>query len=108
MKAIEFVVRTPGGANERGVITGEAFDNKIVVDSGKEISLHLQRHEVSSYSRDGDDLSLLLADGRVLVIEGYFVSPGENENRLFVSSNNHIVEIDLVEGGDGILFAQYE
>ncbi len=107
MSAIEFVVRTPLGALERGVVGGENGGSVIQAASGSEISLNLNQAEVGSYDRAADDLLVTLADGRVIVIEGYYTTGVDGATRLFLSSGGDLVEVALIDGGDGVLYAQY-
>lgn len=72
MSAIEFVVRTPLGALERGVVSGEAGNSVIHPASGSEISLNLNQADVQAYNRVGQDLQVTLADGRVVVVDGFY------------------------------------
>ena len=106
MKAIEYVVRDSAGAVDRGVIPANAETSKIVLESGREVSLNLRRGDLKEYQRDGDDLIVELADGRVIVLENYFNDVGE-VNRLFLSAEGYLNEVAFVETADGALFGQY-
>ena len=105
MNAINFVVRTPVGAIERGTVGADDQGYLIDASGGREISLNLHRTDLRSYDRAGDDLHILLADGRVIVLEDYFGSNGGS--RLFLSTDGVLSEVAFAEGDGGALFAQY-
>lgn len=104
MKAIDFVVRTGMGAVQRGEVAANNSTTTVDVASGSEISLHLRQFDVSAYQRSGNDLQVVLADGRTVVLENYFTSDGA---RLFISAGGFLNEVTLVEGDGGTLYAQY-
>lgn len=107
MQAINFVIRTPMGGTQSGVVSGEVGSNTVFMQSNEEISLHLARHQVSGYQRDGGDLIITLVDGRQITLSGYFNAEGEAENRLFISSDGTITEVNLLQSGENEYFAQY-
>ena len=107
MKAIDFVARRGMGVVERGTVAADAAETVVGMGAGVEFSLNLQPGDMQAYSRQGNNLEIVLADGRVLVLEGYFVGGGENPNRLFISSGGTLNEVSFIEGADGALFAQY-
>ena len=104
MNAINFVVRTRTGAIDRGVVGAEDQGYLIEAGNGREISLNLDRSDMRGYDRAGDDLHITLADGRVIVLEGYFDS---GDSRLFLSTDGVLSEVAFAEGDGGVLFAQY-
>ena len=104
MNAINFVVRTRAGAVERGVVGADDLGYLIDASGGRDISLNLHRSDLRSYDRAENDLHILLADGRVIVLEDYFGSGG---SRLFLSTDGVLSEVAFAEGDDGALFAQY-
>ena len=107
MKAIDFVARRGMGVVERGAVAGDAAETVVAMGSGVEFSLNLQPGDMQAYSRQGNSLEIVLADGRVIVLDGYFVAGGENPNRLFISTGGTLNEVSFIEGADGALFAQY-
>ncbi|MBO9465812.1 hypothetical protein J7443_11270 [Tropicibacter sp. R15_0] len=106
MSAIDFVVRTPVGAIERGSVGGANEDFLIDARGGQDISLNLARSELRGYDRAADDLLITLTDGRVIVLEGYFADDGGG-SRLFLSSAGELNQVSFVEADGGALFAQY-
>ena len=108
MKTIDFVTRTRAGATQYGSVPADRNVTSIPVEPGQEMSLNLQQVDIQSYARSGRDLQITLADGRVLVLEGYFSADGAAEGRLFISANGVLNEITLSEGQDGAIYAQYE
>ncbi len=73
----------------------------------QEIPLNLRQSDIRSYNREGANLEIVLADGRVIVLDGYFGADGAAESRLFVSADGYLNEVTLAEGGDGVVYAQY-
>ena len=104
MNAINFVVRTRTGAVERGVVGADDLGYLIDASGSREISINLHRSDLRSYDRAENDLHILLADGRVIVLEDYFGSGG---SRLFLSTEGVLSEVAFAEGDGGALFAQY-
>lgn len=72
MSAIEFVVRDSAGQIEHGNVAGDGAAASIIVSVDEDISLNLSRAQVQSYSRQGQALQVVLIDGRVIMIEGFF------------------------------------
>lgn len=107
MKAMDFVVRPETGAARRGTVEAGAAVSVIEISAGEEISLNIRQFELKAYDRVGSDLHVTLADGRVIVLKGYFADDEGAVARLFISADGYLSEITLVEAGDGALFAQY-
>lgn len=108
MSAIDFVVRDVAGNMQRGSVAGDgATQSTIIVGADADISLNLYRAHIVSYSRQGQALQITLIDGRVIVIEGFFGVDGEAENRLLISADGAMAEVDLTGGGEGVYYAQY-
>ncbi len=104
MSAIDFVIRTRAGTIQHGSVGGN--DESFLVSAGasNDISLNIRQSDLRGYDRAADDLLITLADGRVIVLEGYFTS---DENRLFLSAEGTLNEVTFVQGDGGALFAQY-
>ena len=109
MNAIEFVIRTPEGAVERGSVGGEGQSFLLAGGAGNDISLNIGQSDLRGYDRAANDLLITLADGRVIVLEDYFSSgsAGAANSRLFISANGELNEVSFVETEGGVLFAQY-
>lgn len=107
MQAINFVVRTPVGGTQSGVVSGEAGSSTIFLQENEQVSLHLGRHQMSGYARVGNDLVITLVDGREITLSGYFSDAGTAANRLFISSDGVITEVNLIDAGENTYFAQY-
>lgn len=106
MKVIDFVVRDGAGALQRGLIQADEPTTTIQATSDQEISLNLRQADMQGHARDGDALNIVLADGRVIIIENYFNDNGD-ANRLFISADGYLNEVAFVETTDGEMFAQY-
>ena len=107
MKSIEYVARADAGSVYRGSISDGGDVTVIPAANGQEISLNLRQIDIQGYQRDGGNLILSLADGRVIVLEGYFGADGAADSRLFISADGYLNEVTLVEGAEGALYAQY-
>ncbi|MFU1477227.1 Ig-like domain-containing protein [Roseovarius sp. C7] len=107
MKAIDFVTRTSAGAAQYGSISENENMMTLRAEPGQELSLNLRQSEIGGYARNGGDLHITLADGRVIVLEEYFGADGVPDSRLFISADGYLNEVSLVDGGDGALYAQY-
>ncbi|RYG91788.1 BapA prefix-like domain-containing protein [Loktanella sp. IMCC34160] len=108
MSAIEFVVRDSAGTVRHGSVASETGGmQSIIVSADQEISLNLHRSQVVSYRREGQALELTLIDGRVIVIEGFFTPDGIAENRLFLSADGLLAEVELSAGEGGSYYAAY-
>ena len=106
MKAIDFVVRDDAGALQRGVIQATEQTTTIQATNGQEISLNLRQADMQGHARDGNALNIVLADGRVIIVENYF-NDGGDANRLFISADGYLNEVAFVDTSDGGLFAQF-
>ena len=106
MKVIDFVVRDGAGALQRGLIQADEPTTTIQATSDQEISLNLRQADMQGHARDGDALNIVLADGRVIIIENYFNDNGD-ANRLFISADGYLNEVAFVETTNGEMFAQY-
>ncbi|WP_101068815.1 Ig-like domain-containing protein [Roseovarius salinarum] len=107
MKAIDFVVRAESGASDFGTVPASDNPTVIGVGRGKEISFNIRQSDINGFLRAGSDLEIVLADGRVIVLEDYFGADGAPASRLFISSDGYLNEVTLIQGDDGALYAQY-
>lgn len=108
MAAIDYVVRDGVGRLVRGTVGEFGANNVIVVDTSSEVSLNLARADISDYRRIGNTLEVYLADGRVLVLEGFFSEVKVTDSRLYLSSNNELVEITFSESWGRTNYAHYD
>ena len=107
MKAIDYVARTDSGIAQRGSVSGGNDVSVIPAGNGQEISLNLRQIDIANYDRDGSNLMINLADGRVIILEGYFGEDGTADSRLFISADGYLNEVTLIEGSEGAIYAQY-
>lgn len=108
MNAINFVTRTGAGQVQRGEVDGDKKGFLIDAASVQDVSLNIVQSDVRGYDRAANDLLITLADGRVIVLEGYFNEASDGQSsRLFLSSYGQLNEVTFVEAEGGALFAQY-
>ncbi len=108
MNAINFVTKTRAGDIQRGAVDGNKQGYLIDASGGQDVSLNISRTVVRGYDRAADDLLITLADGRVIILEGYYdLSGSEDGSRLFLSANGTLNEVSFVQAEGGALFAQY-
>ncbi|MBM3615722.1 MAG: BapA prefix-like domain-containing protein [Alphaproteobacteria bacterium] len=105
--AIDLAVRGLAGGSQLGSVAGEGQGNFIQVGAGDSISLNLSRASIIGYERQGGDLVIQLADGRSIVLSGYFDAAAAGENKLYLSDSGTITEVLISDSGDGALFAEY-
>ncbi len=104
VQAIQFAVRDSAGGRQLGSVAGEAQGNFIQVGAGDSISLNISPSNVIAYEQQGRDLVIKLADGRVIVLAGYFDG---NDHQLYLSADGTIVQVHLDGGTNGVLAANY-
>ena len=107
MTTIDYVVRSDAGISRSGMIGAQQSVAAIDVARGQEISLNLRQTDIAGYQRDGSDLMMTLADGRVVVLENYYGEDGAAQARLFISADGYLNEVTLIDGVDGAVYAQY-
>ena len=107
MQTIEFVLRSRACSFQDGSLTGESGNTTIFLQTGDQVSLHLARHQVAGYEREGSNLIVKLADGREIVLSDYFSGDATEQPRVFLSSDGEIAEVALISAGENEYFAQY-
>lgn len=107
VSGVNFAVRGSAGSAQQGIVAAENQSNVISLGSGQNISLNLSPGSVVAYQQKGKDLIVQLVDGRSIVLANYFGAPAGQENKLYLSSNDEIVEVRVKGGVDGVLFADY-
>lgn len=106
MKTIDFVVRNDAGAIQRGVVPADGLETVVTLSGGLKVSFNLDPADISQHQRDGDDLVLTLADGRVVRLENYF-EVSDAPNQLYLSTNGALNDVLYVQSADGDLIVQY-
>ncbi|MCT4576132.1 Ig-like domain-containing protein [Donghicola sp.] len=96
MQSVDYVVKDGTGIY-RGGLAGEGGQTVLQVTGGQEISLNLRRDSVMNYVREGANLQIALADGRVIVLQDYFSGA---ENKLFVSADGELSQV-IITGEEG-------
>jgi len=107
MGSVEYVVRDAAGSVQKGTFPG-GDPSTIYVSYSKDVSLNLAPATVAGYERSGDDLLVILQDGQVLVLSGFFDEASSGDKSLFLSANGEIVEVLIGDGQDGSVFAGYD
>ena len=100
MQTIEFVLSSRMGSFQERSLTNESGNTTIFLQTGDQVSLHLSRHQVAGYEREGSNLIAKLADGREIVFSDDFSGDAGDQPRVFLSSNGEIVEVDLISAGE--------
>ena len=103
VKSVDFAVRDSMGGITRGLVTGEGASDFIQVGAGDEVSLNLRKTSIFKYMREGDDLQIMLADGRTITLSGYY----DAHARLYISSDGELTPVTLEDGGNGVIYADY-
>ena len=105
--AIDFAVRGSAGATQYGQVAGPDQSTFIQTAAGDSISLNLDPSSIIGYTRDGTDLVIELADGRVITLADWFDADAVVPNRLYLSTDGTITEVALADTGDGFLSASF-
>lgn len=107
MTKIHYVVSPRPGGNLRGALGTQGNSLALIPGGGHEVSLNLTPADISRYDRIGDDLQITLADGRIVVLEGYFDGDSYGANRLFLSTDGVINEVSFADINCVALEPQY-
>ena len=105
--AIDFAVRSSAGGTQYGQVAGPDQSTFIQTAAGDSLSLNLGQSSVIGYTRDGADLVIELADGRVITLADWFHADAIVPNRLYLSTDGTITEVALTDAGDGFLSASF-
>ncbi|WP_424944564.1 Ig-like domain-containing protein [Aliiroseovarius crassostreae] len=92
MQAINFIVRDHTGFVQHGSLIESGISDTLVLGDDGAVSLNLRRSDVREYLRAGENLELYLADGRKIVLEGFFAENGVQENRLYLNEDGTLIE----------------
>ncbi|QAX30654.1 Ig-like domain-containing protein [Leisingera sp. NJS204] len=107
MSTVAFITRDMAGTTQHGNFS-EGTPARIDASHAKDISLNLSPADVESYSRQGGNLHITLADGQELVIENYYSYGSSGGKNLFLSQDGEFTEVVLEDKSSGMLFATYE
>lgn len=107
MQAIDYVIRDGAGRLSRGEMNSTTEQLVLSVEDLSHVSLNLNRDDVHSYRRAGNNLIIELEDGREIVLEGMFVGGEDLGTRLFFSEAGEIHEISFSESWGRTNFAQF-
>ncbi|MCX7301028.1 MAG: Ig-like domain-containing protein [Rhodobacterales bacterium] len=107
MSAIDFVVRNSVGAIQHGSVGGDGITTQLIVGSGSQVSLNLDRDQIVSYEQAGGALKITLVDGQVIYVDNFFGPGGTSQADLFISANGQLAEVELVPGPNGTFYSNY-
>ena len=93
MQTIEFVLRSRMGSFQEGSLTGESGNTTIFLQTGDQVSLHLARHQVAGYEREGSNLIVKLADGREIVLSDYFSGDAGDQPHMLKKKVVALIEV---------------
>ena len=93
MQTIEFVLRSRMGYFQEGSLTGESGNTTIFLQTGDQVSLHLARHQVAGYEREGSNLIVKLADGREIVLSDYFSGDAGDQPHMLKKKVVALIEV---------------
>ena len=93
MQTIEFVLRSRMGSFQEGSLTGESGNTTIFLQTGDQVSLHLARHQVAGYEREGSNLIVKLADGREIVLSDYFSGDAGDQPHMLKKKVAALIEV---------------
>lgn len=99
MSAINFVVRDPAGYLQHGSVSDSKNSQTIDLAAGTAVSLDVRRLDVTGYIRQGDDLVLMMSDGRKIILEDYYGAGGDPQARLFLNEGGHLIEAEVSATG---------
>lgn len=107
MSTVAFITRDMAGTTQHGNFA-EGTPARIDASQAKDISLNLRPADVESYSRQGNDLHITLANGQELVLDNYYAFGTTGGKNLFLSEDGQFIEVVLEDKSGGMLFATYE
>lgn len=108
MGKVAYITREITGSMKYGNFPGE-IPARIDASQAKDISLNLSPADVESYSRQGSDLHITLANGQELVLENYYSFGATGVKSLFLSTKEgEFIEVVLEGKCSGMLYATYE
>lgn len=99
MQAINFIVRDHTGFVRHGSLIESGISDNLALGDDGAVSLNIRRSDVREYLRAGEDLEIYLADGRKIVLQGFFAENGVQENRLYLNEDGALIEASLDASG---------
>ncbi|MEL7117052.1 MAG: Ig-like domain-containing protein, partial [Pseudomonadota bacterium] len=104
--ATQYVVRDTAGSVRNGTFP-EGDPTTIYVSFSRDVSLNLGAEDIATYTRNGENLLVMLQNGEVLVLDGYFEENATGPKNLFLSEEGEIVEVFLGEANEGTIVPTY-
>jgi hypothetical protein len=81
------------GSFQEGSLTGESGNTTIFLQTGDQVSLHLARHQVAGYEREGSNLIVKLADGREIVLSDYLSGDAGDQPHMLKKKVVALIEV---------------
>ncbi|MAM63597.1 Ig-like domain-containing protein [Maritimibacter sp. UBA3975] len=100
MSAIHFVARDAVGNYQQGTVFNSQFDGTLDLASGSAVSLNMRRLDVTGYLRQGDDLVLMMADGRKILLENYFGPDGNPQADVYLNEGGYLIATQVSATGE--------
>lgn len=88
-------IRDGVGLIQRGAVNDSSNISELAIAPGDKISLNLRPGDVVGYEAVGEDLELLLADGRRLVLNGFFNADGDGVAKLYLNEDGHLLSVNF-------------
>ncbi|NSY37764.1 Ig-like domain-containing protein [Leisingera sp. ANG59] len=107
MSTVAYITRDMAGTTQHGNFS-EGTPASLDASHSKDFSLNLRPADVESYSRQGNNLHIMLANGQELVLENYYSFGATGSKNLFLSQEGEFIEVVLEDKSGGMLFATYE
>ncbi|ENV71794.1 hypothetical protein F946_01247, partial [Acinetobacter johnsonii ANC 3681] len=89
-----------GKESHKEAVANMGGSNKVQLskENPSVVKLQLNKDDVKSFSKEGNDLKVILNNGEVITIVGFFAS----DNSLVLEGSNALVWVDFVANGDAI------
>ena len=91
-------VLVAGQTNSSDVVASQGSGILLSDTLAQDVSINVSPEGIASTKRTGNDLTVVLRNGEVIVLEGYYTDlPGDAQHRLFASDSGEIAQL-LADG----------
>ncbi|ALV73213.1 BapA/Bap/LapF family prefix-like domain-containing protein [Acinetobacter johnsonii] len=89
-----------GKESHKEAVANMGGSNKVQLskENPSVVKLQLNKDDVKSFSKEGNDLKVILNNGEIITIVGFFAS----DNSLVLEGSNALIWVDFVANGDAI------